>query len=1258
MLTTSSPSPRPGSAPELRWYAPIACVLNLVLLMQVVHRFHHAATPINYGLARVLATALAVNVAAALAIVWLARARRWNAGLGAIVKLDVLLSLMPFALVALRDGDKARVFHLFASVYVFFLLCRAAELLFFAAQNAASTSVRIGSIVFAATFLVYGGVVPWMALASSPQGDEAHFMILTHSLVFDHDFDVGDNYAHGDYREEFPPPSPGAMRGYPYAFMERDNIDYLPKEPHVIRNFRGKLMLEHDMGFPLLLVPGYALDKREGALFTVSLIAAAGAAGLFELAMLMGATTLQALLMVFVFCFACPFWTYTQAVFLDAVGASGSVWIALQFFRYRKRAFNRYLLLSGTLISLLPWLNIRYWSLTGMAFLVVSALVIRQEWGKWSRLIGKLACLGVPCVVSILIYSSIDKVLFNEFLPNASMVILSRSVPQFQPQMLRGLLGIFFDQSYGLIPVAPIYLAAAAGMIVLFRRDRWGFAALLLPAVGYLPFVSSSQFWYGGWCAPGRFVLSVALPMAACSALLFQRAYRWLLGILAAWSLFIALLFTINPFLRMPSVWILYQISMLVEFFHDHIHTPLYSILSIFPNMMLARPQDWMRAWLWLIAFSAAAWLWASRTYGSIGPTSASGIVPAEGGRDASPTAGSYLAVSMVVQPLLLVFTLQTFQLATTPLQRGLARVLLAALAISVATVFAILWLGLRQRWLTWFDSLLKLDLAVSALPLFLPMLAQSTNVAGFRRFAVVYVFFLLAKMAELLVYAAKNAAAHPVPLAAVVFALSFLVYGGIVPWMALASSPQGDEAHFMVLTHSLAVDHDFDVGDNYARGDYREQFPPPSPGTIRGYPYAAIERDNLTTIPQDPHVVRNARGQLLLEHDIGFPILLVPGYALDRREGALLTISLIGAIGAAGVYELATLLGAGTTQSLLTVVLFCFACPFWTYTQAAFADIAGATGSLWIAVQFFRYRRREYNRYLLLSGTLIALLPWLNIRYWSLAGMAFLVVSAWVIRREWSNFRLRYRAKTGHAEGPGPPLIAKLACLGVPCLVSILLYSSIDKVLFDRFLPNAAMLLLNHTMPQFAAPHPILGLLGILFDQSYGLLPVAPIYLAAAAGMIVLYRRDRWGFAALLLPAVGYLPFISSSTYWSGGWCAPGRLILSAAFPMAPCAALVLTRKVRWVVAILAAWSVFIAVVFTVSPFLRTPSIWVFYQRSMLVEWFHDLIPTMWYSVLGIYPNMMLAQRQDWLRAWFWLIAFSVAAWAWARVADGQPAR
>jgi hypothetical protein len=617
----SSTSERYRTLKELRWYLPVAGGLNLLLLLQVVNRFHHAGTPVNYELARVLLAALAVNVAVMLAVAWLSAARQWHNWLPSFVRIDLATALLPFVMAALRHGEREFVFRLFGFVYVIFLLAKMIELLAYAGKNAANagSKVRMPSIVFAAAFIVYGGVVPWMAMASGPQGDEAHFMILTHSLVYDHDFDVGNNYANGDYKEEFPPPIPGTIRGYPYAFIQRDGVDYLPHEPHVVRNFRGQLMLEHDMGFPILLVPGYALDKREGALFTQALIGAAGAAAVYEASILLGGGNLLALLTVVLFCFISPYWVYTQTAFADLGGAVGSLWTGLQFLRYRVRERNRYLWLAGTLIAILPWLNIRFWALAGPSFLILTIWIVRRGWSNWAAIIARLACLGVPSLLSLVVAGLIDKHLFNTYMPNASMLILGKSFPQFGANPVHSLLGMLFDQSSGLIPIAPLYVAVVAGMIALLRRDRWGFAALLVPALGYLPFVSYSKFWSGNWCAPGRYMLSVVTLMIPCAALVLNRKVRWVVGILAAWSFFVSILFTVNPYLRMPSIFYLYKVSMLVELFHDHIRTPLYSILSIFPNLMLARTSDFVLAFGWLIVFSVAAWMW-SRTAEPIKP--------------------------------------------------------------------------------------------------------------------------------------------------------------------------------------------------------------------------------------------------------------------------------------------------------------------------------------------------------------------------------------------------------------------------------------------------------------------------------------------------------------------------------------------------------------------------------------------------------------------------------------------------------------
>ena len=612
---TDSANRESDSSFLVRLYPWLAAVLNCVLLLQVLNRFHHATTPINHGLARILAAALLINLAMTATILWLALGRHWRQWVTSIARFDLLTALLPFVMASLRDGDKARVFHAFALGYVIFLLLKMAELLMFAAANAddACSLARMPVIVFAAAFMVYGGTVPWMALASAPQGDETHFMILTHSLVFDHDVDVGDNYQHGDYKEEFPPPPPGAMRGYPYAYMQRDNMDYVPHEPHVVKNFRGQLMLEHDPGYAALLVPGYALDKREGALFTQALIGAIGAVAIFEVALTLGVSVFCALVTVVLFCFTCPYWVFTQSALSDLPGGVAIIWIALQFFRYRVRERNRYLLLAGLLIAVMPWLNIRWWSLAGPAFLVLSAWVIHCEWTHWPRLMAKMAYLGVPSIVGLTGFAIFDKAFFDTYKPNASMLLLDRVMPQFALHPIHGLMGMMFDQSYGLIPTAPLYVAAVAGLVVLFRRDRWGFAMLTLPVLGYLPFVVFSRYWFAGWNAPARYLVSAATLMIPAAALALNRKVRWVVVVLAAWSFLISIMFTVNPYLRMPSVFNLYNISMLVEFFHDHIHTPLYSILSIFPTMMAASKPDYVLAWVWFVIFFAGAWLW-SRT--------------------------------------------------------------------------------------------------------------------------------------------------------------------------------------------------------------------------------------------------------------------------------------------------------------------------------------------------------------------------------------------------------------------------------------------------------------------------------------------------------------------------------------------------------------------------------------------------------------------------------------------------------------------
>jgi hypothetical protein len=63
----------------------------------------------------------------------------------------------------------------------------------------------------------------------------------------------------------------------------------------------------------------------------------------------------------------------------------------------------------------------------------------------------------------------------------------------------------------------------------------------------------------------------------------------------------------------MNSYWEMNKFSMWVEMLHDHIPTPFYSVLSIFPNFKVAAPVDYVRGWIWVVLIAGAALWWANR---------------------------------------------------------------------------------------------------------------------------------------------------------------------------------------------------------------------------------------------------------------------------------------------------------------------------------------------------------------------------------------------------------------------------------------------------------------------------------------------------------------------------------------------------------------------------------------------------------------------------------------------------------------------
>src|SRR4029078_7574839 len=78
-----------------------------------------------------------------------------------------------------------------------------------------------------------------------------------------------------------------------------------------------------------------------------------------------------------------------------------------------------------------------------------------------------------------------------------------------------------FDQQFGLLPNAPVYICAALGFGVLVRRMPRLAAELLAIAVPHVLAVGAYRMWWAGYSSPARFLAPVLLPLAIPAGLWF-----------------------------------------------------------------------------------------------------------------------------------------------------------------------------------------------------------------------------------------------------------------------------------------------------------------------------------------------------------------------------------------------------------------------------------------------------------------------------------------------------------------------------------------------------------------------------------------------------------------------------------------------------------------------------------------------------------------------------------------------------------------
>ena len=199
-------------------------------------------------------------------------------------------------------------------------------------------------------------------------GDEPHYLVITHSLLADHDLKIENNHAREDYRAFFG----GSLRP-----------DYMQ------RGLNGEIYSIHSPGLPALLLPGYALAGSRGALATMCLLAALTALAIFDVAARIGGTGVAWATWLSV-CLTVPFIPHAWAIYPEMAGAALVAW-AIAWGTSPDRGSAGKWAARGLCLAALPWLHTKF-----VVFLaaITLALLVRLR-GRIKESLALLAPIAI-----------------------------------------------------------------------------------------------------------------------------------------------------------------------------------------------------------------------------------------------------------------------------------------------------------------------------------------------------------------------------------------------------------------------------------------------------------------------------------------------------------------------------------------------------------------------------------------------------------------------------------------------------------------------------------------------------------------------------------------------------------------------------------------------------------------------------------------------------------------------------------------------
>lgn len=368
-------------------------------------------------------------------------------------------------------------------------------------------------------------------------GDEPHYLLITHSILYDKDLDVRNNYLNKDYLKYV-----NGRLGIQAVFGRRGDSEFYSIHMPMVS---------------IYMVPYYWMAQNFGRDYVnffvklgMSIIGALGV--IFFYILLRGEFDKESSIKAWlVFSFLPPMFFYSRQFYPE----TSVLMISLI-------AYKRYLrggrILPLFLAGLLPLFGSKYLAIS-IGFLLVFLksdieVYIRDKEKK--RVLKYLAWLS-----PIIVYLVYLEYIYGYIVPTAQyqgkegesrvfLLIKHYLIGLDWRDRMGSFFSYFLDQRDGLLPYVPIYCCAFLGAIIAYKRARRRFVDLLMISLPYL-FVYSFLTHRGGFCPAGRPLVAIIWVLGYFLAYFYgynrSGVYRKVATILVLVSIFILIYLIENP---------------------------------------------------------------------------------------------------------------------------------------------------------------------------------------------------------------------------------------------------------------------------------------------------------------------------------------------------------------------------------------------------------------------------------------------------------------------------------------------------------------------------------------------------------------------------------------------------------------------------------------------------------------------------------------------------------------------------------------